>query len=410
MNIIYIDHYAGSPDMGMEFRPYYLSQEWIKMGHKISIIAADYSHLRRKNPAVERDFESEIIDGIEYIWIKAGTYKDNGLKRAISMFRFVLKLYLHAKRISNKYKPDVVISSSTYPLDSFAGYRIAKRNSARYIHEAHDIWPLTLIELGGMSKYNPFVVLLSISEKYAYKHAESIVSVLPKAIDHMVEVYPKSEERYFYIPNGVVKKDWDNPSSISEPHLGVFKKLHTEGRFIVCYTGGITKFDKLEMLLDVAKKYNEDNKIAFVVVGKGMEKEALIDRQKREKLDNVFFLPPVSKKQIPCVLKESDASFIALEHCSLYRYGVSINKVYDYMMVGNPIIYGVDASNNEVEEAGCGVFFDCDSVASLYESIEFLRKMSPENRKAIGLKGKNWVLKNCEYSVLASKFLDAINR
>ena len=52
MNILYIEHYAGSPEMGMEFRPYYLSREWTRMGHRVTIIAGDYSHLRKKNPVL----------------------------------------------------------------------------------------------------------------------------------------------------------------------------------------------------------------------------------------------------------------------------------------------------------------------------------------------------------------------
>lgn len=45
MNIILINHYAGSNIHGMEFRPYYLAREWVKMGHNVTIIAASFSHL-----------------------------------------------------------------------------------------------------------------------------------------------------------------------------------------------------------------------------------------------------------------------------------------------------------------------------------------------------------------------------
>ena len=88
MNILLINHYAGSPDMGMEFRPFYMAREWRKEGHRVFIIAGDYSHLRKNNPEVRRDFEKEIIDGIHYIWIKTGAYEGNGVKRALSMARF----------------------------------------------------------------------------------------------------------------------------------------------------------------------------------------------------------------------------------------------------------------------------------------------------------------------------------
>ena len=97
MNILYIEHYAGSPEMGMEFRPYYLSREWAKMGHEVSIIAGDYSHLRKHNPTVSKDMEHTSIDGIDYYWLQTGTYEGNGAARAFSMFRFVWKLWKKAR-------------------------------------------------------------------------------------------------------------------------------------------------------------------------------------------------------------------------------------------------------------------------------------------------------------------------
>ena len=93
--------------MGMEFRPYYMAREWIKKGHRVTIIAGDYSHLRRKNPRVDKDFQKDRIDRrITYLWVKTGKYGGNGVKRALTMFRFVGKLMFHAKKIVNKLKPD----------------------------------------------------------------------------------------------------------------------------------------------------------------------------------------------------------------------------------------------------------------------------------------------------------------
>lgn len=164
MNILLINHYAGSPVMGMEFRPYYMAREWIKEGHQVFIIAGDYSHLRKNNPMVNRDFEKENIDGIHYIWIKTGVYEGNGVKRALTMARFVSKLWIKAERIARGLKPDVVIASSTYPIDTYAAQRIAKGAHAGLIHEVHDMWPSTLTEIGGMSKYHPFVAAMRIGE------------------------------------------------------------------------------------------------------------------------------------------------------------------------------------------------------------------------------------------------------
>ena len=124
MNILYINHYAGSPDMGMEFRPYYLSLEWVKMGHNVSIIAGDYSHLREVNPVISKDMQKTIIDGIDYYWLKTGAYEGNGIRRAISMLKFCCKLNQWKGWINSHLNPDIIISSSTYPIDSIPARRI----------------------------------------------------------------------------------------------------------------------------------------------------------------------------------------------------------------------------------------------------------------------------------------------
>ena len=67
MNILLINHYAGSQTYGMEYRAYYLAKEWVKQGHKVTIVAATFSHLRLNNPVVAKDYQDEMIDGIRLI-------------------------------------------------------------------------------------------------------------------------------------------------------------------------------------------------------------------------------------------------------------------------------------------------------------------------------------------------------
>ena len=78
MNILYIDHYAGSPRHGMEFRPYLLAREWVRAGHRVQIVAAAHSHVR----AVQPRPGDERIDGIDYRWLATPAYTGNGFGRA----------------------------------------------------------------------------------------------------------------------------------------------------------------------------------------------------------------------------------------------------------------------------------------------------------------------------------------
>ena len=407
MNILYIDHYAGSLEYGMEFRPYYLAKEWVKLGHKVRIVGADFSHLRIKNPIVKNDFDTELIDGIEYQWIKTIKYKGNGTNRALSMFQFCWKLWTNAQSLVDEFRPDVVITSSTYPLDTYPGQRIAKITHAKLIHENHDIWPLTLTTIGGMSKYHPFVLLMNLAARSAFKKSNEIVCVLPYAYEYMLEMGMQSKEKFHYIPNGIVKEEWLNPEPLPELHAQTFDKL--SGKFIVGYVGGHSISNALDTLIEAASQINNKN-IAFVLIGQGAEKGRLIEKSKALGCCNISFLPSVSKKVIPTILKKIDAAYIASKKSPLEKYGASINKAYDYMMASKPILYGVDSRNNEVEDAQCGITIEPANAGSLVNAIETIFNKTKLDRTKMGERGKKWVVYNCEYSILAKKFLNVINK
>ena len=132
MKILLINHYAGSIYHGMEFRPYYLSKEWVKMGHEVVIVAASFSHLRQKNVDISTEVREENIDGVRYLWLKTPEYNGNGLGRIRNMLAFIRKLYVHLPKITADFIPDAVIASSTYPLDSYPAKWIAKKLTAVY--------------------------------------------------------------------------------------------------------------------------------------------------------------------------------------------------------------------------------------------------------------------------------------
>lgn len=127
MHIMLINHYAGSNIHGMEFRPYYLAREWVKSGHEVTIIAASYSHLRHKNKQIDV-LEEEYVEGIRYLWLPTSAYQGNGIRRLKNMLQFVYQLYKNLSKLAS-LKPDAVIASSTYPLDSYPAYKLAKKQN-----------------------------------------------------------------------------------------------------------------------------------------------------------------------------------------------------------------------------------------------------------------------------------------
>lgn len=407
MNILYINHYAGSPEMGMEFRPYYLSEEWVKTGHKVTVIAGEYSHLRKKNPSVDNDWTTETIDGIEYVWLKTGKYKGNGVSRALTMERFVRKLQTHSSMIAKKWSPDVVIASSTYPLDTYPAQSIAKKANAKYVHEVHDMWPATLYEVGGMSRKHPFVVAMQIAEDSAYKHCDKCVALLPYSKDYMVE-HGLKPEKWVNIQNGIVEEEWENPEPIPEEHKKFFEE-HKD-KFIVGYFGGHALSNALDKSLDTAKEFlkkGEDD-IIFVFVGDGVEKKKLVKRAENESINNAFFLPPVSKRSVPDLIRHFSCSYMTGMPSPLYRFGLCLNKMYDSMMAGVPIICAFDAPDTLVVEYDCGYQCDPSDPGTVAKCIEHLKSLPAEQLKRMGENGRAAVKKYYTYNKLADLFIKSI--
>ena len=407
MNILLINHYAGSPVLGMEYRPFYLAREWQRLGHKVAIVAASFSHLRSRSPVVNDDITREEVSGITYYWIKTPEYQGNGVRRVFNILTFVCKLFRYASLLEKECNPNVVIASSTYPLDILPARFIAQKVGARLVFEVHDLWPLTPIELGGMSPCHPFIIMLQWAENYAYRHANKTVSLLPKTKEHMIK-HGMVENKFAYVPNGIDIKEWNGLDKGADlEQIKTLKQLKNEGRFLVGYVGAHGVANALPTLIKTANLL-QDAKVSIVLVGQGPEKPALIDLALEIGANATMFLPPIAKQSVPGVLGLMDILYLGWQAKPIYRFGISPNKIFDYMMSAKPIIHSVTAANDFVSDIGCGISVPAEDHEAVALAMRDLMSLDEEERTAMGLRGRKYVVENHDYRVLARKFLECI--
>lgn len=404
MNILLINHYAGSPEMGMEFRPYYFAQEWVKMGHKVDIIAADYSHLRRKNPEVKEDFQSEVIDGINYHWITTNKYEGNGVQRVKTMAKFVFKLWSKARWIVDEYEPDVVICSSTYPLDTYVGQRIRKlsKKKVKLIHEVHDMWPISPIEIGGMSPKHPFIQVMQAGENSFCKKSDIVVSLLPATKEYFVE-HGMNPEHWRYITNGVLLSEWEEYEKIPLEIQEHFEQNKKDGKFNLCFFGSLHKTYNLDVLISAVKNLNLQ-KLAVTFIGPGMDRDELESMCKGFE-DTFKFFGPISKKSIPDLFNYIDATFVGAKSQKIFRFGIAMNKLFDSMMGGKPILYMVDAPNDFIKEYRCGVSVNGQTKEDLINGIKEIMSLSEKEKADMGENGRHAAERIFNYTALSKEFV-----
>jgi len=408
MNILLINHYAGSVRHGMEYRPYYLAREWVRAGHRVTIVAASASHVRTQAPPLGRRARmEESIDGIDYVWLATPAYRGNGMGRLRNMGTFLWRLGAAGAQLARTVRPDAVIASSTYPLDIWPAARIARLAGARLLYEVHDLWPLSPMELGGYSARHPFIMLLQAAEDFACRRADAIVSILPKVRPHL-EAHGMAPHKLLLVPNGVDPAEWQAPPTPLPARLEAdLDGLRRQGRFIVGYAGTHGIANALGTLLDAAHRLH-GHPVAFALVGAGPDKPALERHAAMQGLDNVHFFEPVAKPQVPALLARFDVAYIGWRRQPLYRFGISPNKLLDYMMAGRPILHAVDAGNDPVREAGCGITVAPDDPQAIADAVLALRALAPEARRALGRRGQAHALANHTYPVLGQRFLTAL--
>lgn len=405
MRILLINHYAGSERMGMEYRPFYLAREWINTGHDPIIIAADFSHVRSRQPNVMADLETTEEENIRFHWLRTGSYTGNGIGRVRSMAAFAGKLYAYAARIAREHRPDVVICSSTYPLDIYAGARIACAANARLVFEVHDLWPLTPMLLGGYSARHPYIRLLQHAEDWAYRHAHGVISILPHARDYMVR-RGLDPRKFAHVPNGVSLTSRD-AAVLPPPLAALISRERARGRFLVGYAGSLTLSNSVWTLLDVSRRLTGAG-VALFIVGDGPASASLREQAKKLQLDNFHMPGRIAKSAVPEFLARMDALTIAWRHSPLYQFGISPNKLFDYMLAGRPILQASDARNDLVSEAGCGFTVAPEDPGALANAVLRLHAMPESERCALGERGYRFVMRHHDYSVLARQFLDAL--
>jgi glycosyltransferase involved in cell wall biosynthesis len=363
--------------------------------------------VRSVAPRASADLQREYIDGIEYVWIKTPPYHGNGAGRVFNMLAFVAGLYRHARELTEDLRPDAVIASSTYPLDVFPARRIARRAGAKLIFELHDLWPLSPMELGGMSRWHPFIAMMQVGENFACRNADALVSMLPKAEEHL-RAHGLGPGKFHYVPNGIDVSEWTAvPDPLPDGIRARLDQLKRDGRFLVGYAGAHGLANALDYLIEAAK-LTRDDPVTYVLVGQGPEKAGLQAKAAGLGLSNVEFLPPVTKSQIPTLIGEMHAMFIGWRRKAIYRFGISPNKLMDYMMAGKPVIHSIEAGNDLVAESGCGVSVPPESPSAIADAVRHLAAMSAEQRRSMGARGRDFVVAHHDYRVLAGRFLDAM--
>ena len=394
----FINQYATTPETGIGGRHHHLADALGRMGHDVVVVAARRHHLVRDAVAAEAAPQIEKRAHHRLVRLAVPRYPHaHHPGRILAWLAFGAQLPRLPRLLGTT--PDAVLYSSPSLLGYPGARRLARRSGARLVFEVRDIWPLTLVEVGGKSASHPLIRHMQRIEDRAYAEADAVVSNLPNAVEHMAE-RGMDRSKFSWIGNGFSAHETERLVPLPADLAAQFP---ADG-FVVGYAGTIGTANALYVLLDAAKRLKGRPDIRFVIVGNGRERDALMRDARARGLDRVTFVSGVPKAMVPAVLERFDACYIGLTAVSLFRFGVSPNKLFDYLAAARPVLFGVNAGPyRPVEAAGAGFQVPPEDPGMLAEAIERMAALSPEERLSMGERGRRYALEHHEYGILAKR-------
>lgn len=385
-----VNQYIGTPDMAGGSRHYELAKVLTDKGHEVVLISA-----RRRNE--ERLYYYEWKEGFIIIWINIERYYGRSLRRIINMILFsilVLGFYLTSvSKLKLCKSPDVIIGSSVHLFGAYAALVLSRVYCARFVFEIRDLWPETLIEMGALTENNPITKVMRHLEEQLCKKSAFIISVLPFAHEYLSSRYHIDVSKVKWLPNGV------------DP--GIFPEEPTpEGEsFQITYIGAFGIANALDAVLEAAKIIqNEDREsVLFNFYGDGPLKGELIKKANKLGLKQVSFKGPIPKAELHRLARHTNAFIVNLKALPLYIYGISLNKLYDYMAMRRPTIIGSCARNNPIKDAEAGISVLADNPLAIADGIRKLLRTPREEIILMGENGRRYIQKYHHYVLLGEK-------
>lgn len=392
MKIWYLSAYD-QPN-GHSSRTFWFASEFAKRGHDVTMLTNDYCHFTHtKRISSKKKWSIEIVNGVKIIWLNTISYNSN-FTRTLNMLQNAYRCVQFA-RYSHDI-PDIVIGPSVPILTGWAANYISKLKGSNFIYEIRDIWPQALVDLGKIKAGGIVEKFFKNVEKSLYHKSVHIVSALPYAYLH-IEKYGIDKNKISWVPNGV---DLQPFNEFPDYNGG------TRDFLTILYLGRFAAGHDVDTIVEAAKILNDQyiDKLKFVFVGDGPYRERCLEKIKCYHLENISLYPIVPKSEVALKCSQADVLVASIQDISIFKFGINLNKLYDYFASGRPIILSANVPNDPVTEANAGVRITAETPQAMADAIVRLLNLSPDERAILGKNAKSYAEKFYDKCLLAEKY------
>jgi glycosyltransferase involved in cell wall biosynthesis len=323
--------------------------------------------------------------------------------RLRNYFSFVISSAVTGRKKTGEF--DILLCESPPLFLGYTAMYLARIKKARLVFNVSDLWPESAEQLGVIR--NKLLLKMAYRlEARIYRRSQLVTGQTRGICRSIQKRFPSVKT--WWLPNGADLSLFDPAKT--DP--GGWRKASgfSDDDFLILYAGIIGLAQGLEVILHAAALLKDKPQIKFIILGEGPEKERLLGMKSQMNVSNVFFIPGVSKAQIPAVLRSVDAVVVPLKKLELFK-GALPSKIFEALAMRLPLLLGVDGEARElfINEGKCGLYFEPENAGQLGTVAVTLygnRSLCAE----LGSKGRNFVNLRFNRDTIAKEFYEQLRQ
>jgi colanic acid biosynthesis glycosyl transferase WcaI len=312
-------------------RVYERALYWVRDGHQVTILtcAPNFPQGKLFDGWENKWRQVQHMDGLRVVRVKTYISANEGFaKRTLDFVSFMVTAY-GAGLFEDR--PDVVISTSPQFFAAVGGWALAASRRVPFVFELGDLWPRSITAVGAM-KPSPVIRALEKLELFLYRRSAAVIA-LTRAFKDDLTRRAIDPRKVAVVINGV-----DLPRYAPRPRdTELAAAWGLTGKFVLGYVGTHGMAHGLINVLDAAERLKDDDRIRFLFVGAGAERQMLMEQAAQRGLTNVVFQGMQAKEMMPRIWSLCDVALVHLKDDPAFAEVIP-SKIFEAMGMGLPLL------------------------------------------------------------------------
>jgi glycosyltransferase involved in cell wall biosynthesis len=224
-----------------------------------------------------------------------------------------------------------------------------------------------------------------------------VILVQSKSFIPQILKYAPSKSRVFFFPN------WSDKVVMSDKLISAPEVPFASDCFSVMFAGNIGDAQDFPAIL-AAAEYLKGHAIRWLIVGDGrMASWAAEEIKKRGLQDQVLMLGRFPSERMPSFFRHADALLVSLKDEPIFAMTIP-SKLQTYLSSGIPMVAMLNGEGADVvRDSGSGITCRAGDHEGLAKAILQLSQTSPDDRIAMGRKGRELSQREFDRDTLISR-------